>query len=97
MADGRMEGMQRMPRLREARKGAQSREIPARGAKGHRARGTRMGEPAPSSGCTEKSGRTGGTETSKYPEEEKTIVTPRVVASESGKAQTAPVSAGAGL
>ncbi len=32
MADGRMEGMQRMPRLREALKGAHSREIPARGA-----------------------------------------------------------------
>ena len=29
---------------------------------------------------------TGGTETSKYPEEEKTIVIPRVVASEKGRA-----------
>ena len=31
---------------------------------------------------------TRGTETSKYPEEKKTIVIPRVVASEIGRAQT---------
>ena len=40
--------------------------------------------------------RTRGTETSKYPEEEKTTVIPRVVASERGRAQTAAVSAAAG-
>ena len=33
-------------------------------------------------------GETRGTETSKYPEEEKTTVIPQVVASESGEAQT---------
>ena len=37
--------------------------------------------------------RTRGTETSKYPEEKKTIVIPLVVASESGTAQTIYVSA----
>ena len=41
--------------------------------------------------------RTRGTETSKYPQEEKTIVIPRVVASESGLAQTVDVEALAGL
>ena len=38
-----------------------------------------------------------GTETSKYPEEEKTIVIPQVVASESGLAQTPIVTAAGGL
>ena len=42
-------------------------------------------------------GRTRGTETSKYPEEEKTIVIPQVVASERGLAQTVTVTAVAGL
>ena len=42
-------------------------------------------------------GRTRGTETSKYPEEEKTTVIPQVVASERGLAQTSPVTAGLGL
>ena len=37
------------------------------------------------------------TETSKYPEEEKTIVIPQVVASETGIAQTINVSALMGL
>ena len=41
--------------------------------------------------------RTWGTETSKYPEEEKTIVIPSVVASERGIAQTTTVTAGVGL
>ena len=35
---------------------------------------------------------TWGTETSKYPQEEKIIMIPRVVASESGRAQTAGVA-----
>ena len=35
--------------------------------------------------------RTRGTETSKYPEEKKTIVIPQVVASERGAAQTVKV------
>ena len=42
-------------------------------------------------------GQTRGTETSKYPEEEKTIVIPLVVASGRGKAQTVTVTAVAGL
>ena len=42
-------------------------------------------------------GQTRGTETSKYPEENKTIVIPPVVAIEKGIAQTAFVSACAGL
>ena len=33
-------------------------------------------------------GQTGGTETSKYPQEKKIIMIPQVVASERGKAQT---------
>ena len=37
------------------------------------------------------------TETSKYPEEKKTIVIPQVVASERGRAQTVVVKATAGL
>jgi hypothetical protein len=44
-----------------------------------------------------KGGQTRGTETSKYPEEEKTIVIPRVVASEMGIAQTRAVTAALGL
>ena len=42
-------------------------------------------------------GRTRGTETSKYPEEEKTRVIALVAASERATAQTVPVTAGAGL
>ena len=55
------------------------------------------GNPAPGRGATTDVGRTRGTETSKYPQEEKTTVIPRVVASESGGAQTAAVEAAAGL
>ena len=42
-------------------------------------------------------GRTWGTETSKYPQEEKIRMIPRVVASESGGAQTVAVEAVTGL
>ena len=42
-------------------------------------------------------GRTRGTETSKYPEEEKIRMIPQVVASERGRAQTGPVTADPGL
>ena len=42
-------------------------------------------------------GQTQGTETSKYLEEEKTIVIPKVAASEMGRAQTNVVSAILGL
>ena len=55
------------------------------------------GNPTHGRCVTTNVGRTRGTETSKYPQEEKTTVIPRVVASESGGAQTAAVEAGAGL
>ena len=42
-------------------------------------------------------GRTRGTETSKYPQEKRTKVIPRVAASERGLAQTVAVEAVAGL
>ena len=42
-------------------------------------------------------GRTQGTETSKYLQEEKTRVIPQVVASERGTAQTVAVKAAPGL
>ena len=42
-------------------------------------------------------GRTRGTETSKYPQEEKTTVIPQVAASERGGAQTGCVTAYPGL
>jgi hypothetical protein len=44
----------------------------------------------------ETAGRTRGTETSQYPEEEKTTVISGVVASETGRAQTVDVAAYAG-
>ena len=46
---------------------------------------------------TATAGPTRGTETSKYPEEKKTTVIPRVAASESGGAQTGAVEAVPGL
>ena len=52
-----------------------------------------MGKPGGSDSVTAQSAeRTWGTETSKYPQEEKIIMIPRVVASESGRAQTAGVA-----
>ena len=57
-----------------------------------------MGQPAGSdSGTALYAGRTRGTETSQYPEEEKTKVIAQVVASERAGAQTGPVTAGPGL
>ena len=55
------------------------------------------GNPVRGRRTTTKVGRTRGTETSKYPQERKTTVIPRVAASESGGAQTACVEARAGL
>ena len=46
------------------------------------------GETLPGEAWKPARGETRGTETSKYPEEEKTIVIPQVVASERGLAQT---------
>ena len=56
-----------------------------------------MGETAAQEARHHDVGPTRGTETSKYPEEEKTTVIPRVAASESGTAQTVRVTARAGL
>ena len=52
-----------------------------------------MGKPGGSDAVTAQSaGRTRGTETSQYPQEKKITMIPRVVASESGGAQTAGVA-----
>ena len=57
-----------------------------------------MGQPGGGDAVTARSaGRTGGTETSQYPEEEKEKSIARVVASESAGAQTVPFEEGAGL
>ena len=55
------------------------------------------GNPACGRHATTRVGPTRGTETSKYPEEKKTTVIPRVAASESGGAQTGAVEAVPGL
>ena len=55
------------------------------------------GNPIPRRGITMIMERTRGTETSKYPQEEKTTVIPQVVASERGGAQTGGVTACPGL
>jgi hypothetical protein len=58
----------------------------------------RMGQPTMLKAWYTVKGRlTRGTETSKYPEEKKIIMIPRVVASEMGRAQTATVKAVSGL
>ena len=87
-------GARRMPWHRKSTKGAASRDSPRGGANVLRSGGARMGKPdgghAPSP-APEHIGRqeaTGGTETSKYPEEEKSTEIPGVAASETGPAQT---------
>ena len=55
------------------------------------------GNPVRGRRTTTTVGRTRGTETSKYPQEEKTTVIPQVAASERGAAQTGGVSARPGL
>ena len=84
--------------LSEARKDATSCDKPRRGANTLRPADLRMGQPgAGDCATTARVGRTRGTETSKYPEEEKTNVIARVVASESAGAQTGAVKAAAGV
>ena len=57
-----------------------------------------MGQPDRSDSVTSPcEGQTRGTETSQYPEEEKTKVIASVVASERARAQTADVTASTGL
>ena len=90
-----------MPWHRKSTKDAASCDNLRGGAITLRSGGLRMGEPTrgharvspPESIGRERT--TGGTETSKYPEEEKSTEIPRVAASESGPAQThVRVSAG---
>ena len=81
-----------MPRLSEAMKDVISCEKLRLGANNLSAGDIRMGQPIQKEfwiSMTKRSWRrTRGTETSKYPEEKKTIVIPQVVASERGVAQT---------
>ena len=83
-----------MPWHRKSTKGAASCDKPRGGANGLRSGDSRMGEPARGHALApppEYIGRreaTGGTETSKYPEEEKSNEIARVAASESAPAQT---------
>ena len=82
-----------MPRLSEAKKDVTSCEKPRGGANIPRSADVRMGEPAGSDpGTLLGSERTQGTETSKYLQEKRITMIPRVVASESGGAQTAGVA-----
>ena len=84
-------GARRMPWRRKPKKGAASRDSLGGGAHGPRSPGARMGEPggghAPPPAPEYIGGEeaTRGTETSKYPEEEKSTEIPRVAASESGR------------
>ena len=81
-------GARRMPWRRKPKKGAASRDSPRGGANGLRSGGARMGEPAggsapaPQAQPTKPAGATRGTETSKYPEEEKSTEIAPVAASE---------------
>ena len=92
-----IKGVRGMPWLSEATKDVTSCEKPRGGANGRRSAGVRMGEPAALEARHQELGPTRGTETSKYPEDEKTRVIPRVAASESGGAQTDCVTARSGL
>ena len=80
-----------MPWRRKPTKGAASRDSPRGGANGLRSGGARMGEPAAGHAAAPQDEyivleeATRGTETSKYPEEEKSTEIPRVAASESGR------------
>ena len=79
--------------LSEAKKDVTSCEKRRLGANPRQPADVRMGKPGGSDSVTARSAeRTWGTETSKYPQEEKIIMIPRVVASESGRAQTAGVA-----
>ena len=66
-----MKGARRMPWRREPKKGAASRESPGGAAHGLGSQGARMGEPSLGGQAIPQGKATGGTETSKYPEEGK--------------------------
>ncbi len=78
-----------MPWLSEAKKDVISCDKPRGSANTKRSVDFRMGQPTmPKAWYTVKGRLTRGTETSKYPEEKKITMIPRVVASEKGRAQT---------
>ena len=89
-----IKGARRMPWRGKSTKGAASCDKLRGGANGLRSADSRMGEPSGGNAplpAPERIGRqeaTGGTETSKYPEEEKSTEIPGVAASETGPAQT---------
>ena len=87
-----------MPWLSEAMKDVVSCDKLRVGANNLRSGDFRMGQPTMLKAWYPGNGKqTRGTETSKYPEEEKTIVIPQVVVSERGTAQTSFVTARLGL
>ena len=87
-----------MPWLSEAKKDVTSCDKPCSGANTRLDADFRMGQPDRSDPVTSPSeGQTRGTETSQYPEEEKTKVIASVVASERARAQTDIVTAMSGL
>ena len=83
-------GARRMPWHGKPKKGAASCDKPRGGANGLRSGDSRMGEPSRGNALLPAAERiggqeaTGGTETSKYPEERKSTETPGVAASETG-------------
>ena len=82
-------GARRMPRHGAPKKGAGSRDSPGGAALRLRSRGARMGEPDRRGPVTrDERGATGGTETSKYPEEGKSTETAGVEAIGTAPAQT---------
>lgn len=89
-----IKGARRMPWRRKPKKGAASGDTPRGGADGLRSGGARMGEPARDHALAPRAEHIGseeatrGTETSQYPEEEKSTEIPGVAASETGPAQT---------
>ena len=94
LQDEDTKGARRMPWRGKSTKGAASCDKPRGGANGLRSADSRMGEPSrgnallPAAEPIGGQEATGGTETSKYPEEEKSTEIPGVAASETGPAQT---------
>ena len=86
-----MKGARRMPWRRKPMKGAASGDTPRGGADGLRSGGARMGEPARDHALAPRAEHIGseeatrGTETSQYPEEEKSTEIPGVAASGTGR------------
>ena len=86
-----IKGARRMPWRRKPKKGAASGDTPRGGADGLRSGGARMGEPSgdhaplPLDEHIVEEEATRGTETSQYPEEEKSTEIPGVAASGTGR------------